>query len=274
VRVFFPGKKLIVGVLLLCLVLLLVFAAHREAPYIVRSHVTDIIEVPFLVVQFIVHEVRAFFYFHHSYWQNMRLRQENEALRADANQCQTLTAENQRLRELLDLREKSAWETIPASVAGRDFNTFRPFLILNRGSRHGVRKYAPVLTAGGLVGKVLEVGFFSSKVILINDPDLAVPARVMRTREQGLLSGTLDGRCKLRFLDVDSDVQEGDMVVTSGLNMTYPPDIPLGRVKVIGLESSGLGKFAVIQTAVRLSALEEVLVVVQKSDASMAKAEG
>lgn len=257
---------------MLCLVLLLVFVSHREAPYIIRSHVTDITQVPFLLARFLVHEARAFFYFHHSYWQNMHLRQENDALRSSSDGSGALVTENQRLRELLGLQAKGDLDTIAASVVGRDFSTFRPFLILNKGSRHGVRKYAPVLNAGGLIGKVLEVGFVSSKVILINDPDLSVPALVMRTREQGLVSGTLDGRCKLRFLDVDSDVREGDLVVTSGLNMTYPPGIPLGHVKVIGLESSGLGKFAVIQAAVRLSSLEEVLVVVQEKIPSTAAA--
>ncbi len=258
---FFPGKKLIAGLLLLCLILLLVFVSSREAPYLIRSSVTDVTQIPFLVASFLVHEVRAFFYFHHSYWQRLRLSQENQGLRSEAGRCQALSAENERLRALLNLREKMSFSTISASVIGRDFNALRPFLVINKGTRHGVRPYAPVLTQGGLVGKVLEAGFFSAKVILINDPDLAVPARVARTREQGLVSGTLDGRCKLRFLDIDSEIEEGDLVVTSGLNMTYPEDIPLGRVRAVGAESSGLSKFAVIETAVPLSSLEEVLVV-------------
>ncbi len=202
------------------------------------------------------------FFFHRSYWQNLRLRQENERLKSTVSSRNELLAENRRLKSLLDFKNKEPYKTIVARVIGKDFDTLRPYIILDKGRREGVKKYAAVLTHLGLVGKVLEVGRYSCKVILINDPDLSVPALNIRTREQALVSGSLDGRCKLRFLDVDSDIREGDLIVTSGLNMTYPEGIFMGRVKLVGVESSGLGKFAILEPAVKVSSLEEVLVLV------------
>lgn len=206
------------------------------------------------------HELRAVIFFHRSYWQNLRLNQENGALKAKIVSGEEMAVENDRLRKLLDLKTRAPYTTTAAMVIGKDFNSFRPYIILDQGRGAGIKKYAPVLAPSGLVGKVLEVGRYSCRVMLINDPDLSVPALNVRSREQGLVSGTLDGRCKLRFLDSDSDVMEGDLVVTSGLNGTYPEGIAIGKVKVTGTESSGLGKFAILEPAVRISSLEEALV--------------
>jgi rod shape-determining protein MreC len=212
------------------------------------------------------HEARAVFFFHRSYWQALRLRQENETLRDALRRADEATVENTRLKQLLELRLAASYQSVAASVIGKDFNMLRPYLVLNKGLAQGIKKYAPVLTHAGLAGKILEVGRFSSKVMLMNDPDLGVPAMNARTREHGLVSGTLDGRCKMRFLDVDSDIREGDEVVTSGLNLTYPEGILIGRVTIVGMESSGIGKFAVLEPAVRVASLEDVLVVVPKNE--------
>lgn len=213
-----------------------------------------------MAADFLSHEARAAFFFHRSYWDKMVLLQRNEELEAELSRLRQTREENERLAGLLDLKVRSNFRTLAARVIGKDFNTFRSYLILDKGRAAGVNRYAPVMTPLGLVGKVLEVGRFSSKVILINDPDLSVPAVVTRTQEQGLICGTLDGRCKLRFLDIDSDVREGDLVVTSGLNMTYPQGILIGRVALVGVESSGLGKFAIVEPAVRIASVAAVLV--------------
>jgi rod shape-determining protein MreC len=206
-------------------------------------------------------EGRALIFFHKNYWDNKRLVAEDQKLRSGLLDQEELRKDNERLRDLLELRKKTEVTTVCASVIGRDFGVSRSYLILDKGRAAGIRKYDPVITPAGLVGKVFETGQFSSKVILLNDPDLAIPAVDERSREQGLVSGSLDGRCKLRFLDTNSDVAEGDMIMTSGLNMTYPEGIPIGRVKIVGIESSGLSKFAVIEPALNLSCVDEVLVV-------------
>jgi rod shape-determining protein MreC len=260
--VFLPKRRLIASAAVALLILFLCFLSYRNFTYTIRASVTDVSSVPLLVIQSLAHEVRAVIFFHRSYWQALRLRQENESLKEALRHSHETLEENSRFKQLLDLREAAPYQTVAASVIGKDFNVMRSYLVLNKGAVQGIKKYAPVLTYAGLAGKILEVGRFSSKVMLMNDPDLGVPAMNARTREHGLVSGTLDGRCKMRFLGVDSDIREGDLVVTSGLNLTYPEGILIGRVAIVGVESSGIGKFAVLEPAVQVSSLEDVLVAV------------
>ncbi|MGE5280375.1 MAG: rod shape-determining protein MreC [Deltaproteobacteria bacterium] len=253
-------KLIKISVFVLAL-LLIVFLAYRNTTYLMRAEATDAASFPLILLRAVTHEVRAVALFHPSYWNGLRLRRENAALKQDKLHAEEALAENARLRELLGLKESVAYTSVAANVIGKEFHALRPYLILNKGAAAGVSRFDPVVSPGGLAGKVLEVGRFSSKAMLIQDPDLAVPAMNQRTREQGLVSGTLDGRCKMRFLDIDSDTREGDLVITSGLNMTYPAGILIGIVRFVGIEPSGLGRFAYVEPAVRPGALEEVLII-------------
>ncbi|MFH0876596.1 MAG: rod shape-determining protein MreC [Candidatus Omnitrophota bacterium] len=257
---FFPKRKfisLLVFLFLVCFALVLSRLATTDG---VRSLSADMTSLPLVALHAAAEELRAFVFFHRNSLENIRLRRENETLRSAVLGEHDLQSENERLRTLLDFKETPGSATIVASVIGKDFNALRPYLVIDKGQRAGVKKYAPVATPLGLVGKILEVGHFAAKLILINDPDLSVPAFNMRTGEQGLISGTLDGRCKLRFLDRDSATQVGDEIMTSGLNLTYPKGVLIGKVKWIGMEPSGVGKMAIIEPAVRISSLQEVLV--------------
>jgi len=259
--VFFPKKKIIAGLLVFFLFLFISFLSSNQATYSFRTLGSDISTIPFKIMTALTGELRALLFFHRDYWDNLRLVKENESLRQEILQLKDLSLENERLRGILDLRQKSAFQAVAAHVLGKDFDSLRPYLLLDKGKSQGINKFAPVITSQGLVGKIFEIGRFSSKVILINDPDLSVPAVISRTQEHGLVSGTLDGRCKLRFLDLDSDVEPGDIVVTSGLNLTYPSGILIGTVKIVGSESSGLGKFAIIEPAVKISSISEALII-------------
>lgn len=257
---FFPKRKFIVFFLLLflaCITLVFVSFTTTDA---FRSLAADLPRLPLVVLHTVTQEVRAFVFFRRNFMENVRLRRENETLKSALLNQQDLLTENDRLRKLLEFKQTVGNATIVASVIGKDFNAFRSYLIIDKGQRAGVKKYAPVATPLGLVGKILEVGHYAAKLILINDPDLSVPAFNTRTGEQGLVSGTLDGRCKLRFLDRDSATQEGDLIMTSGLNLTYPKGILIGMVKWVGMESSGVGKMAILEPAVKVSSLQEVLV--------------
>jgi rod shape-determining protein MreC len=258
--VFFSKRRLIAFLFLFCVVLFLFFLSSQESVYTFRSVFSDVSKIPLLIVHGVTEEFKAVIFFHKSYWENRELLQENDALKSHLLKEREILQENERLKKMLDLKTSLPFNTIAAFVIGKDFNAFRSSLILDKGRAAGVKKYAPVLTSLGLVGKVLETGRYSCKVILIDDPDLAVPAINLRTREQGLVSGTLDGRCKMRFLDIDSDVRPGDFILTSGLNGAYPVGVLIGRVRLVGVESSGLGKFVILEPAVKISSLEEVLI--------------
>ena len=98
--------------------------------------------------------------------------------------------------------------------------------------------------------------------MLITDPNFGVSAVLQRSRQEGLVSGTLGNLLIMRYLSADTDIKVSDAVVTSGLSQIFPKGIIIGRVKEIGTAFSGLSRFAMIRPEVDSSTLEEVLVVV------------
>jgi len=119
-----------------------------------------------------------------------------------------------------------------------------------------------VISYLGLLGRVVEVSQSSSKVMLINDPALSVSAINQRSRQEGLVCGTLGNTLVMRYLPKDADIQASDIIVTSGLTDIYPKGLIIGTVVEVGEEFSGLSRYANIKPATDLSAVEEVLVII------------
>jgi rod shape-determining protein MreC len=121
----------------------------------------------------------------------------------------------------------------------------------------------PVVNYLGLVGRVIEVSGSASKIMLINDPNLSVSAIAQRSRQEGLVTGTLGNSLVMKYLPADADIEISDTVVTSGFSSNYPKGILIGTVTSINTEFSGLSRYALIKPAAGLSGLEEVLIIVE-----------
>ena len=145
-----------------------------------------------------------------------------------------LEQENSMLKELLGFREEGAMTKIPAVVIGGETNNFFKSFIINQGSSKGIKKDMPVIAYvdgyQSLVGKVVEVGTFSSGVKPITDSSLYVPAVLQKFRYRGLVNGLV-----MDFVsrEASSRINCGDLVVTSGFNGSYPENIYIGKVKSI-----------------------------------------
>lgn len=114
----------------------------------------------------------------------------------------------------------------------------------------------------GLVGRISEAQEFTSKVMLITDPNIGISAIDQRSRQEGLVSGTLGSNLIMRYLPEEPDIKINDTVITSGLNSAYPKGSFIGTVVAIGKEFSGLSSYAIIKPAVNLSDIEEVLIII------------
>ena len=167
--------------------------------------------------------------------------------------------ENERLRNLLGFEQKARKYSTPALVIGRDPNNWSSVIFIDKGVNDAIEKDMVVISGQGLVGRVREVGRMMSKVMLINDIDSKVGAIVQKNREQGLLVGTAEGKCRLIYLSLDSDVEEGDKILTSGMGGIYPKGILVGQVGQVAKERGRLYKYAIVETSSELSKLEEVL---------------
>src|SRR5262249_46152908 len=141
--------------------------------------------------------------------------------------------ENTRLRDLLAFRERLAGDVITAAVIGRDATGLARTITIDRGERDGVAKGAAVLAPAGIVGQVLLVGSRAARVLLISDHNSGVDAVVQRTRARGIVEGTVNEGCGIKFVKRTEDLQRGDVVVTSGVDGIFPRGLPIGRIVVV-----------------------------------------
>ncbi len=176
-----------------------------------------------------------------------QLRRENAALRTEKLkeapellELDSLRAENEQLRQLLDARAKlPAGEAIFAEIvyAGRD--PFSRKFIIDKGSQQGVKPGQPVIHTNGVLGQVTRVQPLLAEVTLITDKDHAIPVQVLRNGLRGVAFGSGDGSTlELRHMAANAEVEQGDMLVTSGLDGIYPSGLPVARVIKVERDAS------------------------------------
>ena len=199
----------------------------------------------------------------------LRARDEAEALRGRVRQLEQDTArlaeteaENARLRTLLDFRRTLGGTLLTTRVIGHDAAGLSRTLVVDQGSAAGIAKGAAVLAPEGIVGQVFQVSPHAARVLLVSDHNSGVDAVVQRTRGRGIVEGTADGRCGLKFVKRTEDLQVGDLVVSSGLDGIFPRGLPIGRIQAVDKQGQGLFQYAQIEPAVDAERLEEVVVMV------------
>jgi rod shape-determining protein MreC len=179
-----------------------------------------------------------------------RLRTENAELRrleaANARQLlevEHLAQENHQLRELMGARDRAPVRSQVAEVLYDTRDPFARRIVLDKGLQQGIVNGQPVIDSTGVVGQVTRVFPLSSELTLLTDRHIAIPVQVQRNGLRAIASGSgQGGRMELRYLSVNADLKEGDLVVTSGLDSVYPPGLPVG--KVLSVDRSGAGNFA------------------------------
>ena len=163
---------------------------------------------------------------------------------------ESLRAENKRLRQLVDAKEKAASEAIFAEIvyAGRD--PFSRKVILDKGSQQGVKLGQPVIDAAGVLGQVTRVQPLLAEVTLVTDKDHPIPVQVVRNGLRGVAFGAGDGSTmELRHMAANAEIEAGDLLVTSGLDGVYPRGLPVARVAKI--ERDAAFAFAKISLSAR-----------------------
>jgi rod shape-determining protein MreC len=194
-----------------------------------------------------------------------RLHQENQQLRLEALQGAEARRENDRLRQLLGWQAQPGWRVRAAKVIARDPENWWRTLLIDRGSRDGLRPNLPVISPEGLVGRVAEVGSSTAQVVFVGDPKCRVAVVVRETGEQGVISapsaGVLDHRLvDLTHLPRNSALKAGQTVFTSGLGGVFPGGLPVGMVVDSRTVGYGLATEARIKLRADTSRLSEVLV--------------
>jgi len=196
------------------------------------------------------------------------VRQENETLRRQvANLEQKVTdyheayIENLRLRRLLDFKLTIEAETVAAQVVIHDLTGWFQTLMVDKGFRDNVAPDMAVVNDEGVVGRVLDVSDRFARILLITDPGSSVDAVIQRNRVRGVLSGKDANGCVLKYVRGNVDVQVGDLVISSGKDGILPKGLRLGVVQGVFKDPVDLFQKIEVKPLVRLSALEEVLII-------------
>lgn len=163
--------------------------------------------------------------------ENRRLHTQNLLLQTQQLKLDALTAENQRLRLLLESSTGVGEKVLIAGLLAADLQFYSRRLTLDKGQQHGLYSGQPILNAHGVVGQIIEVGLYSSIAMLITDSNHAVPVQVLRNGLRALVEGRgASNHLALPYLPVSADIQVDDLLVTSGLGGVFPPNYPVAIV--------------------------------------------
>ena len=155
--------------------------------------------------------------------ENLRLSLENQVLKVHEN-------ENIRYREFLNFNKRENIDFIGADVISKGVTANMSSIIINRGSNDGVSKNLPVLSSRGVIGKITAVSKSSSEVQLISDVNFRLSVKIAPDEVEGIMRWIGEDLCEIAELKKISDIEIGDIVLTSNLSIYFPPNLPVGEV--------------------------------------------
>lgn len=197
--------------------------------------------------------------------ENEELRGQSLVLQRKLQKMTALSAENIRLRELLNSAENIGEEVKLAQVIGVDPDPFSHVVVINKGTVDGVHAGQPLVDASGIMGQVLSVSRFSSRVLLLTDSRHAIPVQINRNGVRAIAAGTgLTGELQLLHLPDTADIVEGDLLISSGLGGRFPYGYPVATVEAV--EHDPGRPFANIQVhpSAQLSRSRQVLLLISR----------
>jgi len=230
------GSSFATGVFMVISVLLMAFSSFRPGAFEgIRSATEDLflkplsfISYPFQLTTLMLHDITDFAQVQGD---NLRLEQENIRLRQWYQTALLLDSENRALRELLNLRFDPSYRHIAARILADSGNTYVKSVLVAVGKIDGVKKDAAVVAGEGLIGRVVEVGDKTARVLLVNDINSRVPIVVEDTGQHAIMAGTNETNPLLIHVPKESKITEGSRIITSGYGGVFPQGLPVGRVR-------------------------------------------
>src|SRR5215208_689089 len=194
---------------------------------------------------------------------NVELESEVSELQAQVIQLQQQVGETDILAALVDFsRARPENRYRAAAVIGRDPSPFLHYVIINRGSNDGILRGMPVVTDQGLVGRIDAVIADAARIQLITDPASIVNVRLQNAEVDATLSGSVTGDVELDLIPQDTNLESGDLVLTSGLGGGYPSDLIIGQIVNVRTREFDLFQQATVQPVVDFNRLQIVLIII------------
>ena len=194
--------------------------------------------------------------------QNAALQNEVSRLQSEILELQQQLVETDILYALLNFARQSPENTyVAAAVIGKDPSPFLNYVIIDRGSDNNIYKGMPVVTEQGLVGSIDAVTASAARVKLITDQSSVVNVKLQRSKTEAQVQGSVTGDISLEMVSPAIQLTEGDLVYTSGMGGSFPPEIFIGQVLSPQLKENALFQTAAIQPSVNFESLRAVLVI-------------
>ncbi len=194
--------------------------------------------------------------------ENAQLKNEAALLQSEIVALQENLAQSEILYTLLDFaRTNPEHEYVAATVIGREISPYLQYIIIDKGSNDGLRHGMPVVTQQGLVGRIDALISDAARIQLITDANSTVNVKLQTAGVEGLVRGSVTGEISLDMVPVETEVQIGDILMTSGLGGTYPPNIFVGQVLTMQSKLNVLFQTGSIQPVVDFANLSAVLVI-------------
>lgn len=195
--------------------------------------------------------------------ENRRLKLELDSLKRENSLYREMVSTQERLSDLLKFKEAVRQPAVAAQVVGLDPTGWFQSVVINKGTKAGIKLDMPVVNASGVVGRIVSVSSHYAKVLLVADQNSAVDCLVQRSRDRGMVRGQSARVCRLDYMVKSGDVKEGDVLITSGLGRVFPKGLPVGTISNVKEGDGTLFKEIDVTPAVDFSKLEEVLIILQ-----------
>lgn len=200
--------------------------------------------------------------------ENERLKQELSTVGLDLRKAQQAAAENERLKGLLNLKEQTGYDQVSARVIARDSSVWFSTITINRGSSSGIALNMPVVTGGGIVGRVIALSPWTAQVMMVTDEKAAAGAIVGQLGGSGALGSVRglgnSGLIEMRYVSGLENVAVGDYILTTGQDGIYPPGLSVGEVVQLKRGTATQPHQILIKPGARLDQLEEVAVLLYR----------
>lgn len=201
---------------------------------------------------------------------NQMLKDTNAELSARLSQMEEIIAENNRLNNLLDFKQRTKMELIAAKVITRDISSDHNTIRINKGKKHGLINGQAVITTEGVVGYIFRPEYLTSQVLLLTDRYSVVDGILQKSRSRGIVEGLGGNSCHMTYIDVPEKTEVNDLVVTSGLDNIFPKGLPVATVQQIGSKEHGFEFKVLLTPIVDPNKVEELFVITNAKNVDLA----
>jgi rod shape-determining protein MreC len=255
---------LVFAILLFSLALMTLSAKQEKGTHFLDS-MAGLILSPFQnffthTIQTVSDGIGHYFFLVDTARENDQLKLEVQRLISEKNQLVERVASQKRLSKLMAYEDDWKKKAVVASVIGRGATQWSKVVVINKGTQSGLSDHLAVVTDAGVIGQIIHAGLNTSTVLLIVDGRSAVDALFQGSRISGVVVGSGEDQCHLKFVPNTADVKVGDYVLSSGLGGIFPKGLIIGKVSQVSRKKQGLFQDITLIPSSDLSRLEEVLV--------------